>query len=497
MPPASLFAAFDARAAAAFRFIHPPMPMDHIDSFSPSEMQQDIPHAVDAERAVLGALLLNNDLFGDATAALKEDFFYDKRHRLIYGNMLDLYDSGHVDPLTLAARLRDSNMLADAGGEPYLADLADLGAAPVNMRAYAELIADKAFLRSLINAQNDGISEGHNPGGRTPQQLLDAAEARLSQIGDTFRRSASSISTVSKVTRDYEHKIFDNYKNMKALHGVHPGFESLYNKTLGLNKGDLVILAGRPGAGKTAFGLNLLHNITKDQDASALCFSLEMSAEQLVMRLLGQHGLDMHKMRRANEVSSSTLTQLASASSKVENLNIHIDDSGTLNILEARTRARRIKREMEKAGTPLRLIMVDYLQLMDAPASAGRYDSRALEVSVISRGLKALAKELGVPVLALSQMNRGAERRPDSRPLLSDLRESGAIEQDADLILFLHEKNKDQEQADGKPAAVELIIGKQRNGPIGTIHMEFDKRLSLFSEAAPAHYADGGGGDGY
>ncbi len=472
---------------------------DYFPDFPPeADTQQETPHAVDAERAVLGALLMNNDLFieindGDA---LREEYFYDKRHRIIYNHMKILHSTNYVDMLLLAKRLRDSNQLAEAGGEEYIAEITAIGAAPANIKAYAELISDMAFLRNLLNAHNEGISEGFHPGGKTPQQLLDAAETRLSLVSDLFRRGSSSISKIADVSGAYEAKIFDNRHDMSALRGLHPGFDYLYKQTHGLRGGDLIILAGRPGAGKTAFGLNLLRNIASQPNTGAMCFSLEMSAEQLVMRMLSHHGLDMHKMYNADSISAPTLSQLATASSKLEELPIYIDDSGTLNILEARTRARRIKREMAAKGIKLGLIMVDYLQLMEAGSGGNsRIDSRALEVSIISRGLKALAKELDTPIVALSQLNRGMEKRADPRPMMSDLRESGAIEQDADLILFLYNKKAEESKAPGggdSKIKIELIIGKQRNGPTGVVYLQFDKSLSLFKEATK-HHGDGDG----
>lgn len=468
----------------------PPPPPEAKPAARP-DSAPELPHAVDAERAVLGALLLNNDLFTQIGHILKNDFFYNTRHRLLYDHMQGLYDKGHVDPVLLAQRLSDGGQLSEAGGADYIADIADIGAAPVNILAYAELIRDKAFIRRLINAHNDGISDSHHPGDKDPPKLLDDAETRLSDISDLFRRGEGGVKLIKDTAKNYVDKIFEHHDNMAALRGINPGYPKLYRLTQGLHGGDLVILAGRPGAGKTAFGLNLLRNIAEQPDTGALCFSLEMSAEQLVMRMLAHHGLNMHKMRGADSISSATLAQLAAASSQLESLPVHIDDSGTLNILEARTRARQIKRILHQNGQRMGIIMVDYLQLMEAPTTNGRYDNRALEVSQISRGLKALAKELDTPILALSQLNRSVEKRPDQRPVMSDLRESGAIEQDADLILFLHsQKTEEDDNPYNTRAEVELIIGKQRSGPTGKILMEFDKAMSKFTETTKPSGAD-------
>lgn len=447
-------------------------------------LPQDPPHAIDAERAVLGALLMNNELFKDIEFSLKEDFFYNKRHQLIWRYGTELHEKGHADPFLLTQRLREHGKLADAGGEEYIAEIADVGAAPINLRAYAELIAGKAMQRELIGAHVDGVNESYRPEDKTPHELLDKAEARLSEISEKYRQNESRFSAANEVAQKYMEKVLEHKDDMSKMRGTHPGFPTLYEKTLGLQGGDLIILAGRPGAGKTAFGLNLLRNVAAQKGLGALCFSLEMSAEQLVMRLLGHHGLNTHKMRRADKISPRTLRQLAEATSSLEELPIFIDDNSTLNILEARTRARRVKRDMAGSGIKLGLVMVDYLQLMQG-SGTNTTENRALEVSAISRGLKALAKELNVPVLALSQLNRSVERRGDGRPMLSDLRDSGSIEQDADTILFLRHKNEGDQDA-GDHVDIHLVIGKQRNGPIGKINMEFNKPFSKFTEAANA-----------
>ena len=440
-------------------------------------------HAEDAERAILGALLVNNDLFSHTDGKLKSEYFYGKRHPLIFRVMNEMHANGFVDPLVLFHRLQEDGNLPDAGGREYIAAIADIGAAAVNMPAYVRLVRDKALIRNMIKSLNDSINEAHHPAGKEPMKLLDEAAARLSEISSDFIREYGGFEEIGKLVNAYFDKISDivRTKNYDSLRGAPTGFKRLDFLTAGLHNGDLAILAGRPGTGKTAFGLNLVRYLSATEKTGVLCFSLEMSAEQLAMRMLSHGGVDMHKLRVGRGLTSDHLGKLAESSSELATREIHIDDNGMLNILEARARARRLKNEMHRRGVKLGLIFVDYLQLMDA-APGEKNDSRVNEVSSISRGLKALAKELDVPVLAASQLNRSVETRQHKQPMLSDLRESGAIEQDADLILFLHNKD-DQPQSDKSPQIkVQLTIGKQRNGPVGSLDLYFDRNFSTFRE---------------
>ena len=461
----------------------------------PSSTAAEQPHAVDAERAILGALLMDNDLFLAIDGMLRSDFFYAPQHRTLFHFMSALYQNGHVDPIVLTTHLHDNDKLSEVGGKNYIAEIASIGAAPVNMSAYIKLIRDSALARRMIQALNDGLNAGFHPNGKAPMQLLDETTARLSEVGEVFTREYGSAKEINDLSKNYVRKITDivRNKNFAALQGFSSGFRWLDQMTTGLHGGDLIILAGRPGAGKTAFGLNLVQHISALPSTGVICFSLEMSAEQLTMRMLAHGGVDMNKLRTGRDLDADDLTKLADNGSRLEERSIYIDDSGLLNILEARTRARRLKQEMKRHGIKLGLIFIDYLQLMEA-ATDGRNESRALEVATISRGLKSLAKELNVPVLAAAQLNRGVEMRPDQEPRLSDLRESGAIEQDADLILFLQnkEKNNEPNKASKKRAKVQLIIGKQRNGPVGFKDMYFDRHYSVFLEIDEhADYYDG------
>ena len=456
----------------------------------------ELPHAVDAERAILGALLVNNEMFADVDGELKEVYFYDAKHRLVFAEMLALYNKGHVDPALLAHHLKNKERLQDAGGLEYIAELADIGGAPVNLKAYAELVRDTALARQMVAALNEGLASARHRGDKSAAQLLDETAARLSAVGDAFLRDHGGEQAVSRLAKNYFAKIAKivESKDNSSLRGISTGLPWLDHITTGLRGGDLIILAGRPGSGKTAFGLNLVRHISAAANTGVLCYSMEMSAEQLVMRLLAHDGIDMRKLRSGTGINAEDMRVFAKSSSDLETREIVIEDSGMLNIVEARTRARRLKQNWERRGVRLGLIFVDYLQLMEPPPGGAPQAARAIEVSAISRGLKMLAKELDVPVLAASQLNRSIELRPQKEPMLSDLRESGAIEQDADLILFLHNKGGENDGGVGgvkNEMRVQLTVGKQRNGPVGFTELLFYRHFSLFRQP-DTRYANAG-----
>ena len=432
--------------------------------------------AIEAECAVIGCLLINDEMFEEVEDLLHPSYFCDKRNRIIYREALALRKKGHVDPLILKDDLVSKKLIKQAGGDEYIANLADIGGAPVNVRTYAELVQEKAFLRELTTAYYGALALCHKPEGKDTLAVLDEAEAGIYSIADKFKKSQSSSVSLKEVAEGITERIAENSDNMAALRGVSTGFLRLNNALNGLNGGNLIILAGRPGMGKTAFAIHLVRNVA-EAGKGVLIFSLEMTADEIGMRFMAQHGLNMTKLKAADKVSSETLGQLATASAEVEKLPVEIDDGGDLNILETRVKSRAVRRLFEERNQELGLIVIDYLQLMNAP---GYKENRVLEVSAISKGLKALAKELNLPILALSQLNRGIERRTDPRPVLSDLRDSGSIEQDADAILFLHRKG-DEEEVAGR-VETSLIVGKNRHGPIGAIKMDFDKPLSKFTE---------------
>ena len=445
----------------------------------------ELPHAVDAERSLVGALMLNNELFAAAEdAGLAAEHFYDSRHKTLFAAMRKMQAEGkHADPVTTAHLLRESGELRNGGGAEYIAALADIGAAPVNAPAYAKLVRDTAMLRAMIDALAQSHIRAFRSGGDPPGKILDEAESRLLSVGDKFARHVAEVRPVGPVAQAHINLLAEivQTKNFDKLRGYSTGFPDLDEKTAGLHGGELVILAGRPGAGKTAFAMNIARHVTAE-NVGVCFFSLEMSAEQLVMRLLSQGEVDAQKMRTGRNLNHSDLTRMAEIAAELQQRDLYIDDSGALNILEAKARVRRLGRKLRLEGKKLGLVVVDYLQLLESDPDERSGENRATQVAVISRGLKALARDMNVPILALSQLNRAVDNRPNRRPMLSDLRESGAIEQDADLVLFLHQDEGKVGAAE--PEEIELIIGKQRNGPVGNLRLLFNKRFSKFASPA-------------
>ena len=446
----------------------------------------ELPHAVDAERLLVGALMLNNELFAAAEdAGLSAEHFYDNRHKVLYGAMQKMQAEGrHADPVTVAHLLRESGELRNGGGDEYVAALADIGAAPMNAPAYAKLVRESAMLRAMIDALAQSHIRAFRAGGDPPGKILDEAESRLLAVGDKFSRHAAEMRDAAKVTQQRVDLLAEivRTRDFDRLRGYSTGFPDLDAKTAGLHGGDLVILAGRPGSGKTALALNIARHVSAE--AGVCFFSLEMAAEQLGQRVLSQSGVDAQKLRTGRDLKSTDFIRMAEGAAELKDRDFYIDDSGALNILEAKARTRRLGRRLRLDGKKLGLVVVDYLQLLDSDPDGKSGENRATQVAMISRGLKALARDMNVPIMALSQLNRAVDRTQiNRRPMLSDLRESGAIEQDADVVLFLHqEANK---VGASEPEEVELIIGKQRNGPVGTVHLSFNKRYSRFVSPAP------------
>ena len=449
------------------------------------------PHAVDAERPLLGALMHNNEFFADTdNVGLLSEHFYDKRHQVAYTAMLKMQaDNRSVDPVTLTSFLRGHGQLHEAGGKEYLVELRVISAAPVNVAPYAELVRDTAMTRAMIRALSESQDRARRPAGDPPSKILDEAESRLLAVGDKFARHVATMRQVGPIAQDQVVELGEMLSsgNFDKLRGYSTGFPDLDNRTAGLHNGNLVILAGRPGAGKTALALNIARHIAAE-GVGVCILSLEMSAEQLTFRFLSHGGVDVQKMRTGRKLGHADLTQMASTASELGEREIYIDDSGSLNILEAKARVRRLGRTLRKAGKKLGLVVVDYLQLLESEPEERNRENRATQVAVISRGLKALARDMNVPVMALSQLNRSVTKdtRANRRPMLSDLRESGAIEQDADLVLFLHQDEGKVGAAE--PEEIELIIGKQRNGPVGKLDLHFHKRFSKFTSPAPGSW---------
>ncbi len=449
-----------------------------------------LPHATAAEQALLGALLNNGNLWADVEGKLATEYFYDKRHQLIFSVIQKLSVTHYVDWVLLLQELKNMNKLKEAGGEEYIADLAGIAVSGVNVPSYAEQIRKTAQLRRMLALMNSSNARAMYPGEMSPQEILDETESHLSDIGSQFDSGQGSMNYLPDIAREIFDTLTDivDKKDFARLEGLKTGYSKLDKMTNGLHGGDLVIVAGRPGAGKTAFALNIVRHASVSGEG-ILVFSLEMSAWQLVMRLISQDSVNMQKLRTGKDfkgraMDGNDLRNFSKSVATLEKRNIYIDDSGALHILEIKSRARRMAKKLKREGTKLSLIVVDYLQLLSAETSHGN-DYRAMEVAAISRGLKALARELNVPVVAGSQLNRGIESRNNKEPMLSDLRESGSIEQDADVVMFLYEeKNEQGYTSPTEPAIVKLAIGKHRNGPTGQLTLLFNKPHSRFVEKA-------------
>ena len=426
------------------------------------------PHSIEAEQSVLGGLLLENDALDRIADVLNADDFYRHDHRLIFQHISRLIEqSKPADIVTVAESLESTAELSGVGGIAYLGALAQNTPSAANIRRYAEIVRERAVMRKLVEVGSGIAESAFSPQGKDVAQLLDEAEARIFEIAEGGKRSTQGFVDIKVLLPQVADRIDALFQreNPSDVTGIPTGFSDLDSMTSGLQPGDLVIVAGRPSMGKTAFSLNIAENVALDTGLPVAVFSMEMGATQLAMRMIGSVGrLDQHKMR-TGRLEDEDWVRLTTALGKLNDAPLFIDESAGLNALEVRARARRLHRQCGKLG----LIVIDYLQLMSATRSG---ENRATEISEISRALKSLAKELDVPVVALSQLNRGLEQRPNKRPVMSDLRESGAIEQDADVILFIYRDQVYNPDSPDKGTA-EIIIGKQRNGPIGTVRLTF------------------------
>ena len=440
------------------------------------------PHSVEAEQSVLGGLLLDNTAWDKVADLIAESDFYRGDHRLIYRHISKLIgNSRPADVITVAEGLESTKELEGVGGLAYLGALAQNTPTAANVRRYAEIVRERSVMRKLAEVGTEIADTAYNPMGKEAGQLLDEAESKVFAISEEGSRGKQGFMDMQPLLTQVVERIdmLYNRDNPSDVTGVPTGFTDLDRMTSGLQPGDLVIVAGRPSMGKTSLALNMAEHVALESGLPVGVFSMEMGASQLVMRMLGSVGrLDQHKVR-TGRLADEDWRKLTDAVGRLNDAPIHIDETAALNSLELRARARRLHRQYGKLG----LIVVDYLQLM---SSSSQGENRATEISEISRGLKALAKELGVPVIALSQLNRSLEQRPNKRPVMSDLRESGAIEQDADLILFIYRDEVYNQDSPDKGKA-EVIIGKQRNGPIGTVTLVFQGEYTRF-----ANFADPG-----
>ena len=432
--------------------------------------------AREAERAVLGGLMLETHRFDTVIQVIKENDFDGKDHQIIFQSMSELVEENKpLDPLTVSEKLDNKNSLNKVGGKDYLIELATSTPSAANLEAYAEIIRQRSITRKLMKANSDISELISNPQGQDGASLLDKAESMIFALNDETNLNDQNLQSMRELIPSTMDRLHELSNKSDGLIGSSTGFKDLDNKLQGLQKGDLVVVAGRPSMGKTSFAMNIAENILLDDDSNGavLIFSLEMPGESLTTRLLsGMTKLNQQNVR-SGMLKDDELRILLQQSEKLKNMPLWIDDSSILSPMELRAKARRLART-EKDG--LSLIVVDYLQLMQLPLSI---ENRVNQISEISRSLKSLAKELNVPVIALSQLNRAVEQRPNKRPIMADLRDSGAIEQDADVILFIYRDevyNEDSEQGN----KAEIIIGKQRNGPIGTVNLTFLKEFTRF-----------------
>ena len=439
------------------------------------------PHSVEAEQSVLGGLLIDNMAWDRAGDQITDGDFYRWEHREIFTAIAALIGASKpADVITVFEHLQSMGKAEQIGGLAYLNALAQSVPSAANMRRYAEIVRERAILRKLISASDDIATNAFNPQGRAVSQILDEAEGKIFKIGEEGSRNKQGFIGIDKLTMQLIDRVTELAENgAEEVTGVRTGFYDMDRMTAGLQKGDLVILAARPSMGKTAFALNIAENVAVNEDLPVLVFSMEMGASQLALRMIGSLGRIDQSGLRTGRLRDDEWTRLTEAAERLGRAKLFIDETPALNPAELRARSRRMARQFGQLG----LIVIDYLQLMSGTSKSDG-ENRATEISEISRGLKALAKELQCPVIALSQLNRSVETRTDKRPMMSDLRESGAIEQDADVIMFIY-RDEYYNKESKEPGVAEIIIGKQRNGPVGTVRLTFLKPLTKFDNLAP------------
>lgn len=438
------------------------------------------PHSLEAEQAVLGGLMLDEQAWDRVSDRVKEEDFYRRDHRLIFQAIALLANAGDPrDALTVSETLSRLGELENAGGIAYLGKLVRNTSSATNIAAYGDIVRERSVLRQLIRISNEVSDTAFQPQGATAQDILDQAERKIFAIAEQQQKGGGpqALRPLLQKALDRIDKLF---QSTESITGLSTGFTDLDDRTSGLQNGDLVIVAARPSMGKTTFAMNLVENAMLRSGKPVLVFSMEMPAEQLVMRMLSSLGRIDQGRVRSGKLEEEDWPRLTSTMTMLSEQKLLIDDSASLSPNDVRTRARRVAREQGGLG----LIMVDYLQLMRVP---GLESNRVNEISEISRSLKALAKEMECPVIALSQLNRSLEQRPNKRPVMSDLRESGAIEQDADVIMFIYRDEVYNPESPDKGTA-EIIIGKQRNGPIGALRLAFHGKYTRFEDLAPEHY---------
>ncbi len=438
------------------------------------------PHSIEAEQSLIGGLLLDNPAWDRIADIVTESDFYRDDHRRIFRRIQGLIELGRpADVVTVYESIEKHNEVEQAGGLAYLGEIANNTPSAANIRRYAEIVHERAVLRRLVSVGDEIAASALNPAGKDVKQLLDQAEQRVFEIAESGAKTSQGFVAIQPLLGELVERIQELYDsdNPSEITGVPSGFTDLDKMTSGMQPGDMIVVAGRPSMGKTAFALNIAEHVGVDLGLPVAIFSLEMSGSQLAMRLLSSVGrLDAHRVR-TGRLSDDEWDKMTVALGKLHAAPIHIDETGAINSTDLRARARRLARQF---GGKLGLIVIDYLQLMTSNRDG---ENRATEISEISRSIKSLAKELKCPVIALSQLSRKVEERTDKRPLMSDLRESGAIEQDADVILMMYRDEYYKPETQDKGLA-EVIIGKQRNGPTGTVKLTFLGEYTRFENTA-------------
>ncbi|WP_353238586.1 replicative DNA helicase [Limnohabitans sp.] len=437
------------------------------------------PHSIEAESSVLGGLLLDNGAWDRVGDLLVDNDFYRHEHKLIYAAIGALINASKpADVITVNEQLQNQGKVDEMGGLGYLNSLAQYVPSASNIRRYAEIVRERSILRKLVSASDEIATNAFNPQGKAIDRILDEAEQKIFNIGEEGSRMKQGFQSMDTLVVELLDRVQEMADNPNDITGVPTGFYDLDRMTSGLQPGDMVVLAARPSMGKTAFAINIAEHVALNEGLPVAVFSMEMGASQLAVRVVGSIGRIDQGHLRTGKLNDDEWPRLTEAIEKLRTVSLHIDETPGLTPSELRANARRLARQCGKLG----LIVVDYLQLMSGSGGSGG-DNRATELGEISRGLKMLAKELQCPVIALSQLNRSVEQRTDKRPMMSDLRESGAIEQDADIIMFIYRDdyyNKDSKE----PGVAEIIIGKQRNGPTGTVKLTFLKNLTRFESLA-------------
>ena len=444
------------------------------------------PHSIEAESSVLGGLLLDNAAWDRVNDLLHEGDFYRFEHRMVFGAISALINAAKpADVITVFEHLLSHGRAEEIGGLAYLNALAQYVPSAGNIRRYAEIVRERAILRKLVGASDEISTSAFNPMGRAVATILDEAEQKIFNIGEEGARTRQGFQALDTLVVALLDRVQEMADNPNDVTGVPTGFYDLDRLTAGFQAGDLIVLAARPSMGKTALAINIAEHVALNEGLPVAVFSMEMGAAQLAVRIVGSIGRIDQSHLRTGKLTDEEWPRLTEAIEKLRTISLHIDETAGLTSSELRANARRLARQCGKLG----LIVVDYLQLMSG-SSSNDGENRATELGEISRGLKMLAKELQCPVLALSQLNRSVESRPDKRPMMSDLRESGAIEQDADIIMFIYRDEYYTKDACKEPGVAEIIIAKQRNGPTGVVKLAFLKPITKFESLASGSSGD-------